>query len=90
MIKKCTNPPKDSEKRRKSVRSNEKGNPACNNSDDDNDDKMYAPSITCLSATSMNLSVSSNDPGMKYVTYGVIWHVAPESKIQLVNCELSP
>ena len=27
---------------------------------------------------------------MKSETYGVIWHVAPESKIQLVNCELSP
>ena len=38
----------------------------------------------------MNLSVSSNDPGMKSVTSGVIWQVAPESKIQLVNYELSP
>ena len=44
----------------------------------------------CLSANSINLSVSSNDPGMKSVTSGVIWQVAPESKIQLVNCELSP
>ena len=44
----------------------------------------------CPSATSMYLSVSSNDPGMKSETYGVIWHVAIESKIQLVNCELSP
>ena len=30
------------------------------------------------------------DPGMKSVTSGIIWHVAPESKIKLVNCELSP
>ena len=44
----------------------------------------------CPSATSMNLSVSSNDPGMESVTSGVTWHVAPESKIQLVNCKLSP
>ena len=44
----------------------------------------------CLSATSIYSSVSSNDPGMKSETYGVIWHVAPESKIQLVNCELPP
>ena len=36
------------------------------------------------------LSVSFNVPGMKYETSGVIWHVAPESKIQLVNCKLSP
>ena len=44
----------------------------------------------CPSATSMNLSVSSNYPGMKSVTSGVILQVAPESKIQLFNCELSP
>ena len=44
----------------------------------------------CPSATSMYLSVSSNDPGMKTETYGVMWHVVPKSKIQLVNCDLSP
>ena len=44
----------------------------------------------CPFATSMYLSVYSNDPGMKSETSGVMWHVAPESKIQLVNCELSP
>ena len=27
---------------------------------------------------------------MKSETFGVMWHFAPESKIQLVNCELSP
>ena len=27
---------------------------------------------------------------MKSETYGVLWHVDPESKTQLVNCELSP
>ena len=44
----------------------------------------------CPSGTSMYLSLSSNDPRMKYETYGVMWHVDPESKIQMVNCELSP
>ena len=44
----------------------------------------------CPSATSICLSVSSNVPGIKYETSGVMWHVAPESKIQLVNYELSP
>ena len=44
----------------------------------------------CPSATSMYLSISYNVPGIKSVTSGVIWHVAPEYKIQLVNCELSP
>ena len=42
MIAKCPNPPKDSEKRRKSEKSKEKGNHACDNSDDDNDLKIYA------------------------------------------------
>ena len=44
----------------------------------------------CPSATSTYLSVSSNDPGMKSETSGFICHIAPEYKIQLVNCELSP
>ena len=38
----------------------------------------------------MYLSVSSNVPGIKSETPGVMCHVAPEYKIQLVNCELSP
>ena len=43
----------------------------------------------CPSATSMYLYVASNQPKIKYRTSGVIWHFAPESKIQLVNYELS-
>ena len=39
----------------------------------------------CLSATSMCIHVSSNKPGIQPQTSGVIWHVAPEYKIQLVN-----
>ena len=42
MIAKCPKPPKDSEKVRKSGKSKEKGNRACDNSDDDNDLKVYA------------------------------------------------
>ena len=42
MIAKFPKPPKDSEKRRKSEKSKEKGNPECNNSDDDNELKVYA------------------------------------------------
>ena len=42
MIAKCPNPPKDREKRRKSEKSKEKGNRACDNSDDENDLKVYA------------------------------------------------
>ena len=42
------------------------------------------------SVTSIYLSVSSNETGIKSETYGVIWQVSSEYKIQLVNCELSP
>ena len=33
----------------------------------------------CPSATSIYLSVSSNDPGMKSETSGFMWHVSPDS-----------
>ena len=42
MIAKCPKPPKYSEKRRKSLRFNEKGNRACKNGKDNNDQKIYA------------------------------------------------
>ena len=42
LIKKCPKPPKDSEKRRKPEKSKEKRNCACDNSNDDNDLKVYA------------------------------------------------
>ena len=41
MIVKCPKPTKDSEKRRNSECSKEKGNCACDNSKDDNDHKIY-------------------------------------------------
>ena len=42
MIAKCPKPPKYSEKQRKSVHFNEKGNPVCDNGEDENDHKIYA------------------------------------------------
>ena len=42
MIAKFPKPPKDSEKRGKSEKSKEKGNRTCNNSDDDDELKVYA------------------------------------------------
>ena len=42
LIAKCPKPPKDSEKRRKSEDSKEKFNCACDNSDYDNELKVYA------------------------------------------------
>ena len=42
MIKKCPRPPKYNEKRRKQVRFNEKVNCACDNGENNNDQKIYA------------------------------------------------
>ena len=42
LIAKCPKPPKDSDKRRKSNKFKEKVNRACDNSDDENDHKVYA------------------------------------------------
>ena len=42
MISKCPNPPIDNEKRRKQVCFNEKGNRACDNSEDNDVHKIYA------------------------------------------------
>ena len=36
------------------------------------------------------LSVTTNKPGIKPEISGVTWQVAPESKIQLVSCKMSP
>ena len=44
----------------------------------------------CPSATWIYLSVSTNDPSIQSEISGAVWQVAPESKIQLVSCELSP
>ena len=40
------------------------------------------------SATLIYLSVATNNPGIKSEIYGVVWQVAPESKIQLGSCKL--
>ena len=42
MISKCPKPPKDNSKRQKQVRFNEKGNRACNNRKNNDDQKIYA------------------------------------------------
>ena len=43
----------------------------------------------CPSATSIYLSVSANEPGIKSEIYGFMWQVAPDSKIQCVSFEMS-
>ena len=60
MIVKCPKPPKDNEKRRKQVRFNEKGNPACNNGEDKDDHKIYA-SMAQMSSDDERKSVKHGD-----------------------------
>ena len=50
MIAKFPKPPKDSEKRKKQVCFNEKGNRACNNGENNNHHKIYA-SMARMSST---------------------------------------
>ena len=59
IIAKCPKPPKDNEKRKKQVRFNEKGNRACDNGENNDDNNIY---------TSM-AQMSSNDE-RKSVKYG--------------------
>ena len=59
MITKCPNPPKDNKKRRKQVRFIEKGNPTCNNGENDDDHKIYT-----------SMARMSSDDKCKSVKYG--------------------
>ena len=59
MIEKCPKPPKDCEKRRKSVQFIEKGNQACNNGKSENDHKIYT-----------SMARMSNDDKRKSGEYG--------------------
>ena len=42
------------------------------------------------STTSIYLSVSTNEPGIKPEISGVVWKITPESKTQPVSCDLPP
>ena len=80
MIAKCPKPPKDSEKRRKSEKSKEKGNLACDNSDDDNDLKVY----TSMARMSSDDKRKSKDYGNSsqctnwILDSGATCHMTPE------------
>ena len=80
MTEKCPKPPKDSEKRRKSVRFNEKGNHACDNSDDDNELKVYA-SIARMSSDDKRESKYYGDSSQLtnwILDSGATCHMTPE------------
>ena len=59
LIAKCPKPPKDNEKRKKKVRFNEKGNRACDNGKNNDDQKIYA----YMSRMSSNDKLSSENYG---------------------------
>ena len=60
MIAKFPKPPKDNEKRRKQIFFNEKGNRACDNSEDNDDHKIYA-SMARMSSNDERKSVKYGD-----------------------------
>ena len=49
MIAKCPKPPRDNKKRQKQVRLNEKGNRACNNGENNDEQKIYASMLRMYS-----------------------------------------
>ena len=66
MITKCTKPPKDNEKWRKQVRFNEKVNCACDNSENNSDQKIYA-SMARMSGNEECLSEIVHDSSLPLV-----------------------
>ena len=65
MIAKFPKPPKDNEKRRKQVRFNEKGNPACDNGENNSDQRIYASMVHTSSndkRSSKNMVTVRNGP----------------------------
>ena len=79
MIAKCPKPPKDSEKRRKSVSFNEKGNRACNNGEDDNGHKIYA-----------SMAQMSSDDKLKSAEYGDIQQLTNWILDSGATCYMAP
>ena len=80
MIAKCPKPPKDSEKRRKSEKSKEKGDRACDNSDDDNDHKVYT-SMARMSSDDKRESKDYSDSSQLtnwILDSGAMCHMTPE------------
>ena len=80
MIAKYPKPPKDNEKRRKQVRFNEKGNHACNNSENNYDQNIYVS----MARMSINDESSSENYGdsSKLTNFildsGATCHMTPE------------
>ena len=80
MIVKCPKPLKYNEKRRKQVRFNEKGNCACNNSENNSDQKIYA-SMAIMSSNDERSSENYGD-SLQLTNWildsGATCHMTPE------------
>ena len=79
LIAKCPKPPKDIEKRRKSDKSKEKGNRMCDNSDDDNEPKVYA-----------SMARMSNDDVRKNKYYGDSSQLTNQILESGATCHMTP
>ena len=80
MIAKCTNPPKDNDKRRRQIRFNEKGNHACDNSKNNDDHKIYT-STARMSSDDERKSVKYGDSSQLtnwILDSGETCHTTPE------------
>ena len=80
VITKCPKPPKESEKRRKSEKSKEKGNRACDNSNDENDLKVYT-SMAQVSSDDKHKNKDDGDSSQLtnwILDSGATCHMAPE------------
>ena len=80
LLAKCPNPPKDNKKRKNQVHFNEKGNGACNNKENNSDQKVYS----YMSRMSGNEKCSSGNSGDSsqltdwILDYGATCHMTPE------------
>ena len=80
LIVECPKPPKDSEKQRKQVRSNEKGNHASGNNKNNSDQKIYA-SMACMSSNDECYSGNFGDSSQLtnwILDSGATCHMTPE------------
>ena len=80
LIEKCPKPPKENEKWRIQVRFNEKGNFACDNSENNNDQKIYT-SMACISGNYEFPRENFDDISqLTYLIlyYRAMYHITPE------------
>ena len=78
MVAKCPKPPKYNEKRSKQVHFNEKVNRACDNGEDNDDNKIYA-SMARMSSDDERKSVKYGDSSqLTNLDSGETCHMTPE------------